>query len=106
MKSPTTCMLDIPKYMSTDIGRDKTMYKDENPQTAAIMSIGMKALREALGTIDTELFLVTVKSTRFDYTEWRRDNLWIGMTAEEILDKAAKKDQIGVSFGLDNDAEA
>ena len=78
------------------------MYKYDNPQTAAIISIGMKALRKALGTIDTELFLVTVKNERFDYTEWRRDNLWVGMTAEEIFDQAAANDPIGTSVGLED----
>ncbi|MDR0944528.1 MAG: hypothetical protein LBM41_08385 [Ruminococcus sp.] len=26
----------------------------------------------------------------FDYTEWRRDNLWTLMTTDEILETAAK----------------
>jgi hypothetical protein len=25
----------------------------------------------------------------FDYTEWRRENLWVGMSADEILNRAA-----------------
>jgi hypothetical protein len=76
------------------------MYRYDNPQTAAVMSIGMKALRKALGTLDTELFLITVKQEPFDYTEWRRDNLWVGMSADEILTQAAENDPIGVSYGL------
>jgi hypothetical protein len=78
------------------------MYNYDNPQTAAIISIGMKASRETLGVLDAELFLVTVKQQKFDYTEWRRDNLWIGLTAEEIFDRAAANDPIGKSFGLED----
>jgi len=75
------------------------MYNDV--ATEAIMCIGMKALREALGALDTEIFLVNVKQENFDYTEWRRDNLWLGLSADEILDSAARNDPIGVSFGLE-----
>jgi hypothetical protein len=76
-----------------------TNYSD--PQTAAIMSVGMKALRKALGSLEVELFLVNIKQEQFDYTEWRQDNLWVGATADEILEQAAANDPIGTSFGLD-----
>jgi hypothetical protein len=36
---------------------------------------------------------------RFDYTEWRRANLWADATADEILEQAAANDPIGTSFG-------
>ena len=65
-------------------------YKDKDPQTAAIMSVGMKALRKALGTYETEVFLVNIKREEFNYTEWRRDNLRSGMSAEEIFEQAAR----------------
>jgi hypothetical protein len=71
-----------------------------NVATEAIMNIGMKALRDALGVVDAEIFLINVKQERFDYTKWRQDNLWEGMSLEEILDKAAQNDSIGKSFGL------
>ena len=74
-----------------------------DPQTAAIMSVGMKALRNALGVYETEMFLVRIKQEEFDYTEWRRDNLWAGMTAEQILEQAASNFP-QKSFGLDGDA--
>jgi hypothetical protein len=41
------------------------------------------------------------RQEQFDYTEWRRDNLWVGMTADEILERAATNDPIGVSYGLE-----
>jgi hypothetical protein len=59
-------------------------------QTAAIMSAGMKCLKEKLGVIETEIFVSTLKEDDFDYTEWRRDNLWPDMSCEEILSKAAE----------------
>jgi hypothetical protein len=62
----------------------------ENIKTSAIMSAGMSLLREGLGEIDTEIFIMTVKRDRFDYTEWRRDNLFPGMSIEEIIDHAAE----------------
>jgi hypothetical protein len=76
------------------------MYKQQNPQTAAIMSIGMKALEKALGTLDAELFLVMIKQGEFDYTEWRRENLWPGLTSDEIMARAANNFPQN-SFGLE-----
>ncbi|MCL1882921.1 MAG: hypothetical protein FWF81_04115 [Defluviitaleaceae bacterium] len=61
----------------------------ETMQTSAILSAGMKLLRENLGLIETEIFLVNTKNKGFDYTEWR-ENLWEDMTAKELFAKAAK----------------
>ena len=61
----------------------------ENMQTSAILSAGMKLLRENLGLIETEIFIVGIKNKGFDYTEWR-ENLWEDMTAEELFAKAAE----------------
>jgi len=58
-------------------------------QTAAIMSAGMKLLREHLGVIETEIFITKIGSNDFDYTKWR-ENLWEGMTPQELFDRAAK----------------
>jgi hypothetical protein len=57
-------------------------------QTSAILSAGMKLLRENLGLIETEIFIVNIKNKGFDYTEWR-ENLWEDMTAEDLFAKAA-----------------
>ena len=59
-------------------------------QDAALMSAGMKTLRDTLGTVRAELFIMLVKQKGFDYTEWRKNNLWVGMTAEEISENAVK----------------
>jgi len=61
-------------------------------QTSAIMSAGMKLLRENLGLIETEIFIVSIKNKGFDYTEWR-ENLWEDMTSEELFAKAAEFEQ-------------
>ncbi|GHV32016.1 hypothetical protein FACS18949_01790 [Clostridia bacterium] len=56
-----------------------------------IMSEGMRALRSQLGTVGAEMFVFTIKSEEpFNYTEWRRDNLFENMTADELLNESAK----------------
>jgi hypothetical protein len=51
----------------------------------------MKALRNQLGTVGAEIFIFTVKSEEpFNYTEWRRDNLFEDMTADELLGAAVE----------------
>ncbi|MDR0221136.1 MAG: hypothetical protein LBI54_07020, partial [Lachnospiraceae bacterium] len=50
---------------------------------SAIVSAGMKLLRENLGLIECEIFISSIKQDHFDYTEWR-ENLFEDMTIEEI----------------------
>ena len=57
---------------------------------SAIMTAGMRLLRENLGLIETEIFIANINNKGFDYTEWRRDNLFEDMTLEELVNKAAK----------------
>ena len=57
-------------------------------RTLAIMSAGMKALRDSLGTVETEIFIVTLKTNGFDYTEWRKTQAWYDAPIEQILDDA------------------
>jgi len=61
----------------------------DNIQTAAIMSAGMKLLRENLGLIESEIFICNLKQERFDYTEWSQ-NLYEDMSLEELFGKAAE----------------
>jgi len=61
----------------------------DNMQTSAILSAGMKLLRENLGLIETEIFIGGIKNKGFDYTEWR-ENLWEDMTTEALFAKAAE----------------
>ena len=49
-----------------------------------LMKTGMKVLIEQLGNINAEKFISILLREPFDYTEWRRNNLCVGMTIEEI----------------------
>jgi len=74
------------------------MYKDV--QTAAIVSAGMKLLREKLGIIEAEIFITNIKNPGFDYTEWR-ENLWEDITLRELLERAVKaEEKYGVPEGV------
>ncbi|MCL1874754.1 MAG: hypothetical protein FWF87_00680 [Synergistaceae bacterium] len=64
-----------------------------NVATNAIMSAGMKCLIDKLGSVEAEMFLSIVRENTFDYTEWRRNNLWKGMSVEEIFELAAKREK-------------
>ena len=66
------------------------MYGDV--QTDAIISAGMKLLRENLGTIETEIFITKINSNEFDYTKWR-ENLWEDLTPKELFDRAANAEE-------------
>jgi len=61
----------------------------DNIQTAAIMTAGMRLLRENLGLIETEVFIANIKQERFDYTEWR-ENLYEDMTLDELMKSAVE----------------
>lgn len=51
---------------------------------AVLMNTGMKILIEQLGNIEAERFVSILLREPFDYTEWRKNNLCVGMTIEEI----------------------
>ena len=65
------------------------MYYDS--QAAAIMSAGMKLLRDNLGVIEMEIFISNISRNTFDYTKWR-ENLWEDLTTEELFEKVAQLD--------------
>ncbi|MCL2086461.1 MAG: hypothetical protein FWH05_02560 [Oscillospiraceae bacterium] len=60
----------------------------DNMQTSAIMTAGMRLLRENLGSVECEIFIANIKQNRFDYTEWR-ENLYEDMSLDELLNSAA-----------------
>ena len=64
-----------------------------NVQTSAIMSAGMRVLRETLGTIETEIFITNIKNPGFDYTKWR-ENLWEDISLQELLNCAVKSEEM------------
>jgi hypothetical protein len=49
-----------------------------------LMKTGMKILIDQLGNVEAERFVSILLREPFDYTKWRKDNLCIGMTVEEI----------------------
>jgi len=53
-----------------------------------LMKTGMKVLIEQLGNIDAERFVSILLREPFNYTEWRNNNLCVGMTVEEISKEA------------------
>lgn len=44
---------------------------------------GLRALVDALGTVEAERFITLVLREPFDYTSWQR-HLWPGQSVEEI----------------------
>ena len=56
--------------------------------TNALLSAGMEALIQRLGTVEAERFISIIIREPFDYTEWRKENLFKGMTVEEISKEA------------------
>jgi hypothetical protein len=48
------------------------------------MKTGMKVLIEELGNVNAERFIYVLLREPFDYTEWRKNNLCVGMSVEEI----------------------
>ena len=75
-------------------------YMPYDAQTEAIISAGMKLLREHLGSVETEIFISKVGRKGFDYTEWR-ENLWEGLTIDEIFERAKKaQEKYGVPQGV------
>ncbi|MCL2095798.1 MAG: hypothetical protein FWH10_02705 [Oscillospiraceae bacterium] len=69
----------------------------DSMQTSAIMTAGMKLLRENLGLIETEIFIINLKNKGFDYTEWR-ENLWEDITTEELFAKASEFEKNHLEF--------
>ena len=57
-------------------------------QNSAIMTAGMKLLRENLGLIECEIFISNIKHDSFDYTEWR-ENLYEDISLEELMNRAS-----------------
>ena len=53
-----------------------------------LMKTGMKVLIQQLGNINAERFISILLREPFDYTEWRKSNLCIGMTVDEISTEA------------------
>jgi hypothetical protein len=57
--------------------------------TTVIMNKGMNYLLEKLGALETEIFISNLMREPFDYTKWRRDNLYTDLSLHELNQKAA-----------------
>lgn len=49
---------------------------------------GFSVLAREFGDVNAERFIALVNREPFDYTEWRRDNLFVGETVDSLMDKA------------------
>ena len=56
--------------------------------STVLLNKGIQCLMENLGLVEAERFIALLHADAFDYTEWRRENLFNDMTVEELL-KAA-----------------
>ena len=48
---------------------------------------GIRALMQALGTVEAERFIALINRERFDYTEWRKKQ-WQDETVESLAARA------------------
>jgi hypothetical protein len=58
--------------------------------STALLNRGMRCLNNELGLVNAERFVALLLREPFDYTEWRKDNLFVGMSIDEIIDEADK----------------
>ena len=64
--------------------KPKNTLMDDN----ALMKAGYDLLCDHFGLVEAAHFISLVNANRFDYTEWRKDHLFPGMTLEEISNAA------------------
>jgi hypothetical protein len=79
MKLPFAVQLILSKY-----------WRNRMSDTAVIVNKGMNYLLEKLGDIETEIFISHLLREPFDYTKWRRDNLYADMSLHELNQEAAQ----------------
>ena len=51
---------------------------------------GINCLLQELGALETEIFISNLLREQFDYTKWRRDNLYTDMSLHELNQRAAQ----------------
>jgi len=56
----------------------------------ALFDKGIRCLTNELGFLEAEQFIFLLLSQPFDYTEWRKKNLFAGMSIDEISNAADK----------------
>lgn len=60
---------------------------------ALIRYEGMRALRECLGLVEAEKFIVLIHREPFDYTEWQQ-SLWEKQTVDELFELAKQQTEL------------
>jgi len=56
----------------------------------ALCSMGLSLLMDNLGEVEAERFVSLMNRNAGDYTEWRRDNLYRGVSLTELAERARK----------------
>lgn len=59
-----------------------------------IRSEGIRALMQALGTVEAERFIALTNREQFDYTEWRKSQ-WRDETVESLATRARTLREVG-----------
>ena len=49
---------------------------------------GFSILAKTFGDVNAERFVSLMKREPFDYTEWRKNNLFVGESVDSLVDKA------------------
>ena len=58
--------------------------------TSVIIDEGVNCLLDKLGSVETKIFISYFLREPFDYTKWRRDNLYENLSLSELNKKAAE----------------
>ena len=49
---------------------------------------GFAVLARTFGDVNAERFITLLNREPFDYTEWRKDHLFVGETVDSLMDQA------------------
>ena len=49
---------------------------------------GFSVLVQAFGDVNAERFIALINREPFDYTEWRKENLFVDETVDSLMDQA------------------
>lgn len=83
----------IQEYGELEADRLIRILKESNPDPIPLRTKVTDWLTLQLGKAETERYLQDMRDDKFDYTEWRRENLWPGKTIEEIHDMGVAHQQ-------------
>lgn len=94
MKSETTLQVEamdllVQKFGDIDACWYTVLLKRNSSDKATLQSEATDWLTQKLGKSETDRFIRITKADKFNYTEWRRENLCPGKTIEEIYNMAA-----------------